>query len=310
MEKIIIEKNNIRSVTGTKWFETNSIKIDAYAQMINNKLEMINKSAKHEKEQYLFHIGILWLLLLIVSFISFILIYALRQSIVNPIEDVTMAMQDLTEGNKTFYFNTYKRDDLMGKMVIAFNNLRRYMIKSDYTEALLDIKDKKVDNYEKLSYVDPLTNLFNRRKYMESLKIEIEKSNKLGTELSLLTIDLDKFKHINDSFGHDVGDHVLKVFADSLKHIVKESGVVTRIGGEEFAVILPKVSKEKAMEFSEKILTSTREIDFSFIHKDVLLTVSIGMDIYKNSSTVDEFMKNVDKNLYEAKHTGRDRVCC
>jgi diguanylate cyclase (GGDEF)-like protein len=198
----------------------------------------------------------------------------------------------------------------MGEMVIAFNNLRRYMIKSDYTEALLDIKDKKVDNYEKLSYVDPLTNLFNRRKYMESLKIEIEKSNKLGTELSLLTIDLDRFKRINDSFGHDVGDHVLKVFADSLKHTVKDSGVVARIGGEEFAVILPNVSKEKAMEISEKILMSTREIDFSFIHKDVSLTASIGMDIYKHNSTVDEFMKNVDKNLYEAKHTGRDRVCC
>jgi diguanylate cyclase (GGDEF)-like protein len=173
----------------------------------------------------------------------------------------------------------------------------------------LDIKDKKVDNYEKLSYVDPLTNLFNRRKYMESLKIEIEKSNKLGTELSLLIIDLDRFKHINDTFGHDVGDHVLKVFADSLKHTVEESAVVTRIGGEEFAVILPNVSKEKAMEISEKILTSTREIDFSFIHKDILLTVSIGMDIYKKSSTIDEFMKNVDENLYEAKHTGRDRVC-
>jgi diguanylate cyclase (GGDEF)-like protein len=173
----------------------------------------------------------------------------------------------------------------------------------------LDIKDKKVDNYEKLSYVDPLTNLFNRRKYMESLKIEIEKSNKLGTGLSLLIIDLDRFKHINDSFGHDVGDHVLKVFADSLKHMVKDSDIVTRIGGEEFAIILPNASKEEAIEISERILKHTRETDYSFMYKDVSLTVSIGISIYKNNSSIEAFIKIADENLYEAKYTGRNKVC-
>jgi len=277
--------------------------------VIKNKLDTINSAAKHEKEMYLFYIGILWLFLFVILFISSILMYALRQSIVNPVEEVTIAMQNLTEGNKSFYFNTYNKDDLMGKMVIAFNNLRRYMIKSDYTEALLDIKDKKVDNYEKLSYVDPLTGLFNRRKYMESLKIEIEKSNKSDIPLSLLAIDLDKFKHINDSFGHDAGDHVLKVFADSLRRTLKDSAIVTRTGGEEFAVILPDVSKEEAIKISEKILMSTREMDFDFIHKDLSLTVSIGLAEYNDSGTVDEFTKIADEKLYEAKHTGRNMVC-
>ncbi len=309
MEKSIVKDNNTKYINEAKWFEINSVKIDAYAQVIKNKLEIINSRAKHKKETYLFYMGILWLFSLLVLLISFILMHALRQSIVKPVEEITTAMQNLTKGNKSFYFNTYKKDDLIGKMVIAFNNLRRHMIKSDYTEALLDVKDKKVENYEKLSYIDPLTSIFNRRKYIESLKIAIEKSNKLGNALSLLAIDLDRFKHINDSFGHDVGDHILKVFADSLKQTVKDSGIVTRIGGEEFAVIIPDVSREKAIEMSEKILKSTRELDFSSMHKNILLTVSIGIAMYKNNSTVDEFIKTADENLYQAKNTGRNRVC-
>jgi len=291
-----------------KWFELNSIKIDVYAQMIKDKLEIINRSAKNEKKTYLLYIGILWSLIIFILFISFILMHALRQSIVKPIEEVTIAMQNLTEGDKSFYFNTYKKNDLIGKMVVAFNNLRRHMIKSDYTSTLLDVKDRKVENYEKLSLVDSLTGLYNRRKYIQSLKTEIEKSNKLGNELALLIIDLDKFKDINDSFGHDVGDHILKVFASSLRDIIKQNGTTARIGGEEFAIILPNLSKEKSIEVSREILKVTRELDFSSIHKELSLRVSIGLAMYVPNSTLSSFIKITDKNLYQAKNSGRDRV--
>ena len=308
MEANILQGDFSKYENVGKWFELNSIKIDAYAQMIKDKLEMINGRAKKEKKTYLLYIGILWSLIMLILFISFILMHALRQSIVQPIEEVTIAMQNLTKGDKSFYFNTYKKNDLMGKMVVAFNNLRRHMIKSDYTSTLLDVKDKKVENYERLSLLDPLTELYNRRKYIKSLKIEMKKSNRLRNELALLMIDIDKFKHINDSFGHDVGDHILKVFASSLKKTMKQNGVTARIGGEEFSIILPNTSKEEGIEICQNILKMTRELDFSSIHKDISLRVSIGLAMYEWNNTLDAFVKTADKNLYQAKNSGRDRV--
>ena len=308
MEANILMGNFSKYENAGTWFDLNSIKIDAYAQMIKDKLEIINSSAKNEKKTYLLYIGILWSLIIFILFISFILMHALRQSIVKPIEEVTIAMQNLTEGDKSFYFNTYKKNDLMGKMVVAFNDLRRHMIKSDYTSALLDVKDRKVENYEKLSLVDSLTGLYNRRKYIKSLKTEITKSNKSGNELALLIIDLDKFKDINDSFGHDVGDHILKVFSSSLRDIIKQNGTTARIGGEEFAIILPNLSKEKSIEVSQTILKVTRELDFTSIHKELSLRVSIGLAMYVPNSTLSSFIKTTDKNLYQAKNSGRDRV--
>jgi diguanylate cyclase (GGDEF)-like protein/hemerythrin-like metal-binding protein len=309
MEKIIMEDNNTQSITGMKWFDMKSIEIDAYSKIINNELKNIYSYSKHKKESYLFYIIILLLSIIVVLFISFILIYALRKSIVTPIEEITIAMQNLIKGNKSFYFNTHRRDDLIGQMIIAFNNLRRVMIKSDYTKVLLDIKDEQVNNYEKLSYIDPLTNLFNRRKYIESLKIQTERSNKIEKALSLLIVDIDKFKSINDSFGHDVGDHILKAFADSLKSIIQDSGIVTRIGGEEFAIILPDTSKNEAIKISKKIIKYTREAKYRFMNKNISVTVSIGVSIYKNDSSIEEFIKIADTNLYKAKNTGRNKVC-
>lgn len=149
------------------------------------------------------------------------------------------------------------------------------------------------------SFRDELTNLPNRR-YFKSVLLEWKQISHY-----LLLIDIDFFKNINDKYGHNTGDEVLSEFGKLLSKLYSDNVIVTRIGGEEFAVILHSSVVKDAELIVEKILTSTREL---VVMGDIRFTVSIGAGCKKENETIDNLLRRVDSALYQAKRCGRDRV--
>ncbi|MBN2618059.1 MAG: diguanylate cyclase [Spirochaetales bacterium] len=159
----------------------------------------------------------------------------------------------------------------------------------------------------KLMYKDPLTGLFNRRRLDELLNKEITKSQRHNLSLSILMIDIDFFKKINDSYGHDIGDVVLVEVSNKICASCREEDIISRFGGEEFIVALPNTDCYSAMECAQRIKESIEVLNISPIPYKV--TVSIGVSNLNNiTDSQQSLIKRADIALYKAKKLGRNRV--
>lgn len=165
---------------------------------------------------------------------------------------------------------------------------------------------------ERMALMDPLTGLANRRKFMDRFKLEVERQGRHGQPLSLLVLDVDHFKQVNDQFGHLTGDMCLKCVADVLALAVRKIDLVARFGGEEFIVLLPETSGSGAITVAEKLRRAVENlnmpIDCRF--EPLSVTVSAGAAIKSASQTLsfDDLMEIADQGLYQAKRGGRNRV--
>ncbi len=158
------------------------------------------------------------------------------------------------------------------------------------------------------AFTDELTGLVNRRRFIEALDAEITRANRLGATLSILLADLDDFKRINDRFGHPAGDEALRTFADLLRGQLRTIDTAARLGGEEFAILLPGTDVEGALVVGERIreILAERAILESNIG-GAGLTASIGVVQYRSGSH-DDLLRRVDAALYRAKELGKNRV--
>lgn len=166
---------------------------------------------------------------------------------------------------------------------------------------------------ECLSMIDQLTNIPNRRSFDDRLKIEWKHAVRENEPISLMVLDLDRFKAINDTYGHQQGDIVLKTVADVVVHILKRpNDFVARWGGEEFVVLMPNTSLEGALDVAEKI---RHEVENTLIPgisgEELKITVSIGVTslIPALDDSIETFFSKADKALYTAKEAGRNKVC-
>lgn len=164
-------------------------------------------------------------------------------------------------------------------------------------------KNKKLEN---LCSIDDLTGLYNRRFILKRLEYEINLSNIYKESLSLIILDIDNFKEINDKFGHLVGDKVLIQGAELIKKSLRSSDYVGRIGGEEFIVILPKTGIEQAYVYAEKIRKNIYEYNYESYCKKV--SISGGLASYKAEQSLEDFINKTDKLLYKAKNSGKNRI--
>ncbi|MCS6097133.1 GGDEF domain-containing protein [Shewanella baltica] len=153
-----------------------------------------------------------------------------------------------------------------------------------------------------LASQDSLTGLFNRRAFMHNATSIIASEN---FPVSVLMLDLDNFKKINDVHGHNVGDTVLKLCADALQDGLKQYGIIGRFGGEEFAAILPRADSEQALAVSEKLRLAIETIN---VNPDIRLSISIGVATSSSVSSIEPLLIRADKALYEAKSKGRNQV--
>lgn len=164
---------------------------------------------------------------------------------------------------------------------------------------------ESVETITKLSVTDSLTQIFNRIKFHEELSNFIVLHKRYKTEISIVMFDIDHFKKINDIYGHDIGDKVLKELCMIVKTELRETDIFARWGGEEFMILLPSTSIINAEELAHR-LNKTVE-GFSFI-KDKVVTCSFGVTEFLYADTIETFTKRVDDALYKAKNEGRNTV--
>lgn len=165
------------------------------------------------------------------------------------------------------------------------------------------------DVVERQALVDPLTALANRRSLEESLEEEVARAERLGGDVCLVLADLDRFKRINDRFGHPTGDRALRLFAQTLRDAVRDIDSAGRWGGEEFALILPGTDLAGGVALAERIRALLAERGFGTADGErVHLTASFGVAAYPESSSLSALVEDADDALYWAKRGGRDRV--
>jgi len=173
-----------------------------------------------------------------------------------------------------------------------------------YTSIMTDVTDKK--RIEELSMRDRLTGLFNRHKLDIVLATEQERFKRYGTNFCAVIIDADHFKNVNDTYGHQVGDYVLKKLAKLMQENCRKTDFVGRWGGEEFLIIATQTDLEQAYIMSEKLRVIIENEDFSPVNN---VTVSLGIAQYTEGEATAKFINRADEALYEAKQTGRNKVC-
>ena len=161
----------------------------------------------------------------------------------------------------------------------------------------------------RLTTVDGLTQIFNKRYFMESLEREIARSSRYRREMTLVMFDIDHFKQINDTYGHLAGDQVLKSLASTIKAKIRREDLFARYGGEEFAIVLPEIDGFNAQQFAEKIRRIVEITDYFFEGTRIPVTISMGVAVLDaETSDAAGLIKKSDERLYEAKKAGRNCV--
>ncbi len=168
----------------------------------------------------------------------------------------------------------------------------------------ITLKKRFEEQLKKLATTDTLTQIHNRRKFEGFLSKEIEKVKKSKGTFCLIMFDIDNFKQINDKYGHDVGDYILKKLSKIIMNLLRENDKFARWGGEEFLILCPDTAIDKGVSIAERIRTKVKNTDFNSLK----ITVSIGVVQYSDGDTKKSLLKRVDKAMYLAKHTGKDKV--
>lgn len=158
--------------------------------------------------------------------------------------------------------------------------------------------------------VDFLTELPNRQRLDEQMREYMNRAERYGQKFSLVVLDIDHFKSINDEHGHTAGDRVLRAIAQLLAENKRASDFLARYGGEEFVLLLPETTLENASSIAQKTCDRVRARNFQFQTQPIRLTLSAGVgEVAPGRDTAESLFERVDKALYDAKESGRDRVC-
>ena len=161
-----------------------------------------------------------------------------------------------------------------------------------------------------LASTDSMTKLYNRRYFKQISEHNLDFAKRENENLSIIMLDIDKFKNINDTYGHQVGDDVIIALANTLQEHQRKSDIICRYGGEEFVILLPNTSIDGASIVANKIKNEIELIDINS-NKNINITASFGISLVnlQDESTIEEALARADKALYNAKESGRNRVC-
>ncbi|WP_448583710.1 GGDEF domain-containing protein [Thermocrinis sp.] len=249
--------------------------------------------------------GVLVVYSFILSLLSSFLLYKLS-------EDLVARIIKLQEFSNKIKMGEFSQSELFkaSKPKDELDHLRNNLIDAALTIGnLLSELEAKNKQLQELAYYDPLTGIPNRRFFFDHANLIFEEAKRYGKKLSLLIMDIDHFKKINDTYGHDAGDMVLKTFADVLKSVARHSDICARMGGEEFAVLLPNTGLDGARILAERIRSTIANKPVEYDHTIIVVTTSIGVSEFKNGmESIDELIKEADIALYRAKEGGRNRV--
>lgn len=205
-------------------------------------------------------------------------------------------INDFNNNKSIKAFDEYSYYILKANILIVFSIIIVFLILI-YLISAQNLKEQKLISR------DYLTNLYNRRYFYEIVEKFLHLSKREKSPISLCLIDIDNFKRINDTYGHNNGDEVLKTFAEETKELIRKSDVLVRFGGEEFLLLLPNTSLNNAEVLSSKICKHFEKLQVS-----IKFTVSIGIAVHDGKKDIDELINDADKALYIAKESGKNRV--
>ncbi len=184
--------------------------------------------------------------------------------------------------------------------VIGIGYKRVQKIREEYELELIEMATK-----------DKLTNLYNRRSFESRLIQDIQHYQEFQTELSVIIFDVDHFKFVNDTYGHQAGDCVLTLLAGVAKKSIRKNDIIARYGGEEFIILLPNTGKNGAKVIAEELRQAVQDTAYDASTYKILITISLGVACICDvkSPNLDKLIKHADDALYHAKHNGRNQVC-
>jgi len=299
------------------WFDFMTIEINNLKHVTDELIKMFDAKVHQESQQLEYNnyivFGVISLFLLSASFFSIML----NCSIISPIRRVTYALNCLAKGQYNIHFKEGVVSDDISAIKIAYEKLRRKLLQVNIFQATVERQKSEIEyrksqqaHFEHLALTDALTGAVNRHQFNLVLADEIFKADNHKRPLTILLLDIDHFKQVNDTFGHGVGDEVLIKFYQACKAAARASDVVARIGGEEFVIILPNTNKENAFQFAELLRKKIQKLDIVVAEKNIKLTVSIGVSLWQKTlfSSPKVFIADADKLLYQAKTQGRNKV--
>lgn len=265
-----------------------------------------------EMQRKMLGLGILF------SIILFILAYRLSNRFSTPIEDLAKAAYAVQKGKTDVNFEQKTSIREIRGLSQSLKSMTETLLlqKKQLIESNLNLEEKvqartyelEVANeeLEKLSHFDFLTGLHNRRKFSEYVEYLFKQSKRNQQPYTVMMIDIDYFKKVNDNYGHEMGDHVLKKIAQILTDSIRQTDFVARLGGEEFIVVLPSTTLEGANLVAEKIRQS---VERATIIENHSLTISIGISVAsEHDLKANDTVLRADKCLYLAKEQGRNRI--
>ncbi len=239
-------------------------------------------------------------LVVVLCLACIVLAILLSRMVTKPINLVSAAVQRFAKGESVAKLDVTRKDEL-GVLALSFNHMH------DQLKEQMAALERSRQEMDQLARHDAMTGLPNRRLFQERLDNTLARSQRSGTRFALLFIDVDKFKSINDRWGHDAGDEVLKVIAKRLMSNTRKADAVARIGGDEFVVLLDSPSnREDIVSIAEKLLESVRS-PIQYNGHELQVGFSIGISQYpENGTTASDLMSSADRAMYQAKSAGRD----
>lgn len=236
--------------------------------------------------------------------------YGLLDTTAAQIDDVAAARQNIDYlGSLLFAVGVLLATAFFFGVFFIYPLIRDQVREEGKLRAMTATLSARSETLEHAALTDGLTGMQNRRFFDDALREYIAEFRRIGKPVGLMILDLDHFKSINDTHGHDVGDEVLRAVAGCLKGMTRYHDVVARLGGEEFAVVTPNMDIELLRKFAERIRKGVANLTILNGNVRLKVTTSVGLAVWEDSETAEAFYRRADKQLYEAKRQGRNRVC-
>lgn len=257
----------------------------------------------------------MWVVVFIIGAAFVLIAFKIVHSMMRPVKELKLGAERINEGLVGVKIPRTSNDEI-GMMIDTFNEMAKTITLSkaelQYKNKMLNAQNDKLqemnEKLEELSITDGLTGLFNHRHFWNILNTELTRVNLYQGDLALLLIDLDDFKRVNDQFGHAVGDLLLQQIGQILKDRVRETDIVSRYGGEEFAILLPDTDHIGVENVSEKLRRGVESMRFKVPETDISIsvTISVGVSVFKGNRR--EFFNAADRALYLSKSEGKNCV--